>query len=233
MQGAGAVRPQLRAASGGDAGVGSGHTAGASAAARTWSDAAATLPQLIHVAIAKYADHLPLGRQVQMMAGAGLEVTSAARWDQIEALARVVTPSHERLYAQVLQAEVIGCDESRWRMLDGGRRRWHVWCLTSAEAIYYRVQEGRSREAAARLLGGYSGIVMADGYSVYASLARGAPWQLAQCWAHVRRTFIEAQPHAPREATCAIDWIRELYAVEGEVPMPARGAPAEVQAAAL
>ena len=182
-----------------------------------------------HVAVAKYADHLPLDRQVQMMARAGLEVTTSVLWDQIEVLAKVLQPCHEAIAARVLAAPVIGCDESRWRLLDGGTPRWHVWCLASPEAITYRVLEGRSKEEAARLLGGYAGEVMADGYSVYASLARGAPWRLAHCWAHVRRKFVEAQPHAPEAATFAIDRIRELYAVEAEVPVLAWGASAEEQ----
>ncbi len=108
-------------------------------------------PETSTVASGKYADHLPLERQVQMMARARPAVTSAVLWDQIEALVRVLTPCSERVYEQVLRAEVIGCDESRWRLLDGGTPRWHVWCLASPPAVNYRVQEGRSREGAAAL----------------------------------------------------------------------------------
>src|SRR5271169_2107056 len=44
----------------------------------------------IYVAISKYFDHLPLERQVRMMAREGLVVTSQTLWDQIELLTRVV-----------------------------------------------------------------------------------------------------------------------------------------------
>jgi transposase len=185
-----------------------------------------------HVAIAKYADHLPLDRQVQMMARAGLDVTTALLWDQIEVLAKVLTPSYDMIYTRILQAEVLGCDESRWRLLNGGSLRWHVWCLASPEAVYYRVMEGRSKEQAATLLGGFAGQLVVDGYLVYDALARGAPWTINHCWSHVRRKFVEAQPHAP-EATFAIDRIRELYAVEAELPVLRPGATPEVQASGL
>ncbi|PYR48396.1 MAG: hypothetical protein DMF89_16015 [Acidobacteria bacterium] len=41
----------------------------------------------IGVAVAKYADHLPLERQVRMMAHEGLTVDSQTLWDQINAIA--------------------------------------------------------------------------------------------------------------------------------------------------
>ena len=44
----------------------------------------------IYVAISKYCDHLPLERQVRMMARDGLVVTSQTLWDQIEHLTWVV-----------------------------------------------------------------------------------------------------------------------------------------------
>ena len=41
----------------------------------------------VHVAIGKYADHLPLARQEKMMAREGLVITRQTLWDQIDALA--------------------------------------------------------------------------------------------------------------------------------------------------
>jgi transposase len=43
---------------------------------------------------------------------------------------------------------------------------------------------------------------------------RGGRFQLAHCWAHVRRKFIEAEVEAPNECDEAVALIAELYAVE-------------------
>ena len=51
----------------------------------------------IYVAISKYCDHLPLERQVRMMARDGLVVTSQTLWDQIEQLAWLVESAMPRL----------------------------------------------------------------------------------------------------------------------------------------
>jgi transposase len=56
----------------------------------------------IHVATSKYCDHLPLERQVRMMARDGLCVTSQTLWDQIEALSRLVSKALPRLLAYIL-----------------------------------------------------------------------------------------------------------------------------------
>ncbi len=43
----------------------------------------------------------------------------------------------------------------------------------------------------------------------------GSDLTLAHCWAHVRRKFVEAEPHY-LEAGTMIDRIRQLYAIEAE-----------------
>ena len=51
----------------------------------------------VHVAVQKYSDHLPLERQVEIMARHGLEATSQTLWDQLAAAAAVLRPSYEAL----------------------------------------------------------------------------------------------------------------------------------------
>jgi hypothetical protein len=56
-----------------------------------------------------------------------------------------------------------------------GTSRWWAWCLTSPEAVYFRILKQRSAEAARLILDRYGGVVMADGYGAYDALARGRP----------------------------------------------------------
>ncbi len=57
-------------------------------------------------------------------------------------------------------APVIGGDESRWPLLDGGTPRWRVWCLASPKTSTYGVLEGRSKEEPASQLDGYTGEII-------------------------------------------------------------------------
>jgi len=176
----------------------------------------------VEVAVNKYLDHLPLERQARIMRREGLTIDSQTLWDQLDVLATVLQPTYDALSRHVLEAEVVGADETWWRLMDTkGSKRWWVWSVTRDDAVIYKTLPSRSREAARQVLDGYRGIVMADGYTAYDALARAGPsFTLAHCWAHVRRKFIEAEPHFPDPCRQVLDLIGQLYAVEGEVPSP-------------
>lgn len=170
----------------------------------------------VGVAIAKYADHLPLERQVRVMKRQGLTTDSQTLWDQINALAKWLTPLHDRLHAYVLDQPVIGADETFWRLMESGQnKRWQTWAVCAPNAVSYRIRDSRSAATASEVLGDYAGTVLCDGYAAYESLRkRGGRLQLAHCWAHVRRKFIEAEQFAPEPCKQVLDLIGELYAVE-------------------
>jgi transposase len=179
----------------------------------------------VEVAVGKYADHLPLARQVRQMRRARLAIDSQTLWDQLVALERHLEPSYEALLAYVRAAPVVGADETTWPVMGKeGSKRWWAWSLSREDAIGYRILASRSADAAREVLGeGFAGVVVCDGYSAYTALEKGQAnardgprFELAHCWAHVRRKFLEAEPHYP-EARCALELIRELYAVEREI----------------
>lgn len=184
---------------------------------------------VVHVAEGKYLDHLPLERQVTAMARRGLEVTSQTLWDQIEALAQVLEPTYEALCRRVLDAEVVFVDETHWRLMGEreGTGRWWVWSVSSEELATYRILKSRSAKAAERVLGGYRGVIVADGYSAYHRLVREGPpgdaVTLAYCWAHVRRKFLQAEQMYPDLARELVERIGRLYEVERACPKLAPG----------
>lgn len=180
----------------------------------------------IEVAASKYLDHFPLERQVRVMAREGLEVTSQTLWDQIEVLARTLQPTYDAIREVVLTAPVIGADETHWRLMAprSGTSRWWAWCLTSPDAAYFRILKQRSTDAARLVLDRYGGIVMADGYGAYHSLARGRPgFALAHCWAHVRRKYFDIGEHFPVQCAAILDQIDALYTVERDAQAEAGG----------
>jgi transposase len=173
----------------------------------------------VDVAISKFADHLPLERQVRQMAREGLEIDSSTLWDQTFLLSQHLEPSYEALDRYVLDSEVIAADETWWRLMKkGSSKRWWVWSIAREDAVSYRLLPSRSAQAARSVLGDYSGVVMCDGYKGYETLkntSNGSALRLAHCWSHVRRKFLEAEPHYP-EAGELITLIGKLYAIEAE-----------------
>jgi len=175
----------------------------------------------VAVGVAKYLDHMPLHRQMRQMGRQGLEIDTQTLWDQLQALARHLEPSLEALHHFVLEAPVVGADETRWKLLEkGGGKTWWAWSVMRPEAVVYRIDASRSAAAGARILRDYHGVVVCDGYGAYETLAKprdGLPGiRLAHCFAHVRRKLLEAQAAYP-EAQHALDLIGKLYAVERSV----------------
>ncbi|MGA9752045.1 MAG: IS66 family transposase, partial [Acidobacteriota bacterium] len=177
----------------------------------------------VEVAASKYLDHLPLERQTRIMAREGLDATSQTLWDQTEALARHLRPTYNAIRTSVLSEPLVHADETTWPYL--GKRseekpgKFWTWCAATGRAVCYTILPSRSAQAAKEVLGDCGGIVMADGYSAYESLAKGdGSFALVHCWAHVRRKFVEAEPFFPEESGKMIALIGKLYTLEREVP---------------
>ncbi len=175
----------------------------------------------IEVATEKYCDHGPLERQVRKMAREGLDVDSQTLWDQIERVARLLWPAYIKLRPYILQKGVIGADETRWPLLGkkNDSSKWYAWALSTDDAVFYQIHEGRSAKVASQMLADYNGVVMCDGYGVYKSLAgKDEALMLAHCWSHVRRKYIGVEQDFPNEAKTALNLIRGLYAVDALCP---------------
>jgi transposase len=188
----------------------------------------------IEVAISKYLDHLPLERQVRTMRRESLVVDSQTLYDQLETLARHLTPTYKAIRDRVLKSPLVHADETSWRLLQKGSKLWWAWAVSNHDAVHYQIRDSRATESAADLLDGYEGTVMADGYGVYESLSRASPKiRLVNCWAHARRKFEETSENWPTESAEMLSLIGEIYAIEREIPAWDPSAPKEDQHAAL
>jgi transposase len=179
----------------------------------------------VGVAVAKYANHVPLERQVTMMAREGLTVDSQTLWDQLNVMARHLQPTYDALGRRVLEADVINVDETRWPIMGASTpAKGTVWGVRSPTIAFYRILPGKSAEEGRQVLTGYRGIVVADGFAVYEVLARDEPaFTLAHCWAHSLRKYEEISEQWPVACAEVTGLIGELYAIERLVPGPFPG----------
>lgn len=191
------------------------------------------------VLVAKYAWHLPLYRQSQMLAAQGLDIKRSVLAFWVGYAAAELAPLYLRLRELILASGKIAVDETKAPVLDPGRGRvkqgyfWAVarddrpWGGTDPPAIAFTYAPGRGAVHALKLLDGYRGVVQCDGYAAYKKLAAEAPDEaitLAFCWSHLRRRFYDlAKGGAAPIASEALERIAALYAIEKTI----RGASAE------
>ena len=196
------------------------------------------------VVVSKYADHLPLYRQSQILARQGVKIERSTLAQWVGTAAAELQPLHDHLVRQLKASPRLFCDETRCPVLDPGRGKtktgfmWAIasddrpWGGTSPPAVAYSYAPGRGGEHAVKPLTGFSGVLQVDGYSVYKQLAdparAGGPVTLAYCWSHLRRKFYEVYVggNAPI-ATEALARLKKLYDIEADI----RGLPPEVRRA--
>jgi transposase len=189
-----------------------------------------TEAMVAHVLVAKYAWHLPLYRQAQMLRAQGIDIKRAVLAFWVGYAAAELRPLWLRLREIVLTAGKIAVDETTAPVLDPGRGRtqtgflWAVarddrpWGGTDPPAVAYTYAPGRGAVHALKLLDGYHGIVQCDGYAAYKTIANASPGEaitLAFCWAHLRRRFFDIAEGGPAPiANEALERIAALYAIE-------------------
>jgi len=103
----------------------------------------------------------------------GLDVTRQTLWDQSQAVYHALLPTILALHTDILGSDLVHADETTWRVMrKGNTQKWWVWSVTSDRGVYYQIVPSRDIAAALTLSEGYDGTVMADGFVVYAALAK-------------------------------------------------------------
>lgn len=195
---------------------------------------------IAHLLVGKYADHLPLYRQHQIMGRAGVEIDRACLAEWVGRAAFALRPVTDRMLSHLRGSPKLYCDETTAPVLDPGRGKtkkgwlWAIarddrpWLGPDPPAVVYVYAPGRGGEHAMRALEGFSGVLQVDGYAGYNALAdvkrRASPLDLAFCWAHWRRDFFDhAKGGNAPIAEEALKRIGALYKIEERI----RGTTAE------
>jgi transposase len=192
---------------------------------------------LAHVLVAKYCDHLPLYRQAEIYARAGIDLDRSTLADWVGQTARLMRPLIDAVGSHVMMADRVHADDTTVPVLDPGlghTKTGRLWSYVRDDrpfagkappAVRYCYSPDRKGEHPRTHLGPFRGILQADGYAGYAGLYERGVTEAA-CWAHARRKFFDV--HAATQSPLAheaLQRIAALYAVEA----PIRGQTAEVR----
>lgn len=184
----------------------------------------ATAGLLAQVLIAKYSDHLPLYRQEQIFARAGVPVprSTLAEWVGIRGVR--LQPLVDALRDLLLAKPVLHADETPMPMLAPGKKKTHrayLWAYATTsyaglKAVIYDFTEGRGGQHARDFLGAWRGKLVCDDYSGYnQSFAKGVTE--IGCMAHARRKFVDLHVADKSQiAGQAVDLIGQFYQIERE-----------------
>ncbi len=178
---------------------------------------------LAHIAVSKYADHLPLHRQLEIFQREGIRLAPSTLSNWMMATAQRVEPIYNELRERVKSSPYVMADETPHPVLEsdkpGSLHQGYMWnfYLPDCHAPFFEYHRGRGAQGVETLLAGDVQTVQSDGFAVY-DVFDTLPGKLHLCcWAHVRRKFVEAESSAPLLARQVLDKISGLYAVEKEI----------------
>ena len=187
---------------------------------------------LAHIAMAKFCDHLPLYRQAEIYARAGLDVDRGLLADWLGHIAWLLKPLAELIGAHVMAGHVIHADDTPVDVLAPGNGRTKTgrqWVYLRDErahagpappAVLYRYTPDRKGEHCRAQLGAFVGWLHADGYAGFGRLyevAGAGPPRVAEvaCWAHARRGFFDVhKANGSPIAKQALEKIGALFDIE-------------------
>jgi transposase len=151
------------------------------------------------VLISKYADHLPLTRQSDMLGRSGvtLPVSTLSEW--VGATGFALQPLVDALREELHRASVLHADETPVQMLDPGNgktRTAYIFAYRRGEIANRRSSSSTSpKTAAVPMPDASSPITAARSWSTTTPatnhLFQSTPMREIGCWAHARRKFFD------------------------------------------
>lgn len=182
----------------------------------------ATASLLAHITTTKFVDGVPLYRQEPQFERLGIPLGrgTMALW-MIRLGGTFIVPLINLLNEFLLAQPVVHCDETRLQVLKSDKLptadHW-MWVRAAGppgrQVVLFDYDPSRGGTVPLRLLEGYRGILMTDGYGAYDGAAEALKLTHAGCMAHARRYFDEAKKVGSESAQVALDFIGQLSLIE-------------------
>jgi transposase len=172
----------------------------------------------------KFAWHLPLYRQHQRLAAAGITVSRPWLTQLAQSSISLLEPIYQAQFASIRASRVKTMDETpikAGRSGHGKMQTGYFWPVYGeADEVCFPFHPSRSADFVASALGlkaAVDSVLLTDGYAAYQRYAEKVGITHAQCWSHSRRGFFEALDAEPAGAACALEQIKAMYAVEDQI----------------
>jgi hypothetical protein len=176
---------------------------------------------LAHILVSKYADHLPLYRQLEIFKRGGIDIDDVTLNGWVKQTITLLEAIYRRIRDDMLKSGYLMADETTIKVLDKDKEgSTHLGCYwayldpvrRSAMFVY---EKGRAGSFVRTHLNGFRGYLQTDAYSAYDSLPQTyTDIIMMGCWTHVRRKFIDALAVEREQAQWFVEQIQLLYAIE-------------------
>jgi transposase len=171
----------------------------------------------------KFVYHQPLYRQHQKLDHNGIRASRPWLTQIAKACIALLEPIYASQFDSIRASRVIAMDETAIKAgHDKGKMKaayfWPVY--GDRDEVCFAFFTSRAHQCVVDALGvspATGAVLLSDGYAAYASYAKKTGLTHAQCWAHTRREFFEAQAADPDAVAAALQQIGQIYANEKHI----------------
>lgn len=185
---------------------------------------------LAHIAVSKFAYHLPLHRQAVMYARDGVEIDPGAMGYWMGSITVLLAPLVDAVRRYTLACGKVHADDTPLPVLAPGNGRTktgRLWVYVRDDrpsgsdeppAVWFAYTADRRGEHPQQHLAHFTGVLQADAFAGYAELYLDGRVQEAACMAHARRKIHELHAVRPNAVTEeALRRIGALYKIEEQI----------------
>lgn len=177
---------------------------------------------IVEALLLKYLYATPLHRILAMTRRAGMPLSAGTLCGVLEKITPLFAPLYEAIHARSRREDLALMDETRWAVFIEEKakssHRWWLWVVVTGMTRLYILSPSRSAAVPKEYFGyeaesggvAWHKQVMVDRYKAYEFLKDQL--ELAYCWAHVRRDFLEARRDL-KDRAWADGWIEEIGAL--------------------
>lgn len=172
------------------------------------------------ILVDKFADHLPLHRQLQRFERVGLTIAQSTINDWVKAALTHLTALYLKHKQLVLECHYLHADETTIKVLDENKKGkthlgyYWVYHNSKQKIVLFDYRQGRGREGPEDILKDYQGYLQTDGYVAYEAFEKRPGITVLNCMAHARRKFVEALENDKDRSSYALGLFQQLYAIE-------------------
>lgn len=180
---------------------------------------------LAGMVVDKFQFHLPLYRQHLRLQQCGIDLSRSTLTRLVHRVAELLEPIYLATLSSILRSKVLAVDESPTPAGRGNGKikKGYFWAFYGdQDEVALMFSPSRAGHVLDKVLGNYEGVLLTDGYVVYEKFAKARDAiESAQCWAHTRRNFIDAEKSNPEESRAMLALFQDLYKAEeyaGSIP---------------
>jgi len=179
---------------------------------------------LAQLLIDKFADHIPVFRQMKRFERNGVLLPYNTILDWAGKTIDLLSVLYDALKKEVLASRYIHVDETGLKVLcdklTKKSKKIHdgwLWCYNNSikKLVFFDYQHGRGEKCTEGILKDFRGIIQTDGWQVYEGIAAKQK-DITQicCLAHARRKFNDAKPYDKERAEYALTKFHAIYEIE-------------------